>query len=205
MTERSKVPVLKTGVLNKYRGFESYFTYRYMFSRKHLKLKIRAFSRLMSTALPHTKPDNTDTPVEIDPFQQLVGTIKSAIEKKQEIVRIPFSKKLKKILDILERRMFITCDPTNADEDFIIRIGIRIADSRYVFMEGMRVMEMPIFYSFMGKYVEKKLSNSSIKVSKYFETYVVVYTLHEVHVLSTKSIARCEVYKRDLTTATDLW
>jgi hypothetical protein len=56
MTERSKVPVLKTGVLNKYRGFESYFTYRYMFSRKHLKLKISAFSHSMSTAFPHSKP-----------------------------------------------------------------------------------------------------------------------------------------------------
>jgi hypothetical protein len=190
-------------------GFESYFTYRYMFSRKHLKLKISAFSQSMSTAFPHTKSyysTNSSTPVEIDPFQRLVDAIKNAIERNEEIVRIPFSKKLTKILDILEKRRFITCDPrSNPDEDFIIHVGIRITGPRVVFIRGMRVMEMPIFYSLMGKEVKATLSNSNVKVAEYFETYVIVYTLERVHVLSTKSTARCGVYERDVTTAADLW
>jgi len=161
----------------------------------------------MSTAFPHTKPfsTGTSTPVEIGPFHILVKRIKRAIAKNQEIVRIPFSKKVKKILNILERNSLISRSYDNDDDDFVIHISVPSSKLTLSVIQGMRVMEMPIFYSFMAKEVKETLSNSNIKVSEYSETYVVVYTLNEVHVLSTKSIARCEVYERDLTTATDLW
>lgn len=164
----------------------------------------------MSTAFPHTKPNHTtDTsaPVEIGPFHILVKRIKRSIEKNKEIVRIPFSKKVKKILKILERSSLISCDPRSYDDDdddFIIRISVPSSKLTLSVIQEMRVMEMPIFYSFMGKEVKATFSDNNIKVSECSETYVVVYTLGEVHVLSTKSIARCEVYERDLTTATDL-